>query len=114
VAFVAGLAVGVVVSRLTTGRTTSAEPVMPAAVIEPEPAAPAEPAAAAAEPAEKAEPAAEETEPEEAEPEVPVAEPENRAAAVDDVVAELERRVRGRRTDGEADGTTGGRRGKGG
>ena len=96
-AFVAGLAVGVLVCRLTMGRARPAEPLVPAAVTEPEPAAPkaaAEPAAA-----------------EVAEAEVAAAKPDDRAAAVDDVVAELERRVRGRRTD-EADGATGGRRGK--
>ena len=91
-AFVAGLVVGMVGSRLAMGRAQPAQPAAPAARTEPELAAP-EPAPdpvpqAAAEPDQGAE-------------------HEDPAAAVDDVVAELERRVKGRRTEGEADGTAG-------
>ena len=92
-AFVAGLAVGVVGCRLVVGRGRTTQAVASAAPTEPEPAAPATPSDASAEAA--AEPSAEDP-----------------AAAVDDVVAELERRVKGRRTDGEADRTTGGWRGR--
>ena len=102
-AFAAGLAVGVVACRLVLGRARPAEPVAPAAVTGPEPV---EPVAAG--------PVASDPEPEpEPEPE-PVPGAEDPAAAVDDVVAELERRVKGRRTDGEAErpsGRRGGRRG---
>jgi len=105
-AFVAGLVVGVVGCRLVMGRGRSTEPVTPAAPTEPEPAAPepvapepAVPAPAPAAEAAEARPAAE-----------AAAEAEDPAAAVDDVVAELERRVKGRRTDGEADRATGTRR----
>jgi hypothetical protein len=101
-AFVAGLAVGVVACRLVMGRGRSAERAAPAAVTEVEPEA-----AAPERVPEAAEPVAVEPEP------TPERE-EDPAAAVDDVVAELERRVKGRRTDGEADraaGGNGGRRG---
>ena len=120
-AFAAGLAAGVVASRLLMGRARAVEPVAPVAVTEPEPAAPEpvpEAAAPAAvepepEPAAVAEPEPEPAAVAEPEPEPePVAASEDPAAAVDDVVAELERRVKGRRTDGEADRTTGSRRGR--
>jgi hypothetical protein len=109
-AFVAGLAVGVVGCRLAMGRGRTTAALPPAESTEPEPVAP---------PAESTEPepTAPSTPPEpvaEAAAEAPAEAPaEDRAAAVDDVVAELERRVKGRRTDGEADRTTGGRRGRG-
>ncbi len=98
-AFVVGLVVGVVGSRLAMGRAQPAQPAAPAARTEPELAAP--------EPAPDPAPEAADAEPEQG------AEHEDPAAAVDDVVAELERRVKGRRTEGEADGTAGspGRRG---
>jgi hypothetical protein len=90
-AFVAGLAVGVVGCRLVMGRGRSTETTLAvAAPTDPEPAA---------------EPTPQES-PTEEEPS------EDPASAVDDVVAELERRVKGRRTEGEADRTTGGRRGR--
>jgi outer membrane biosynthesis protein TonB len=121
-AFVAGLAVGVVGCRLAMGRGRTTAALPPAESTEPEPVAPP---AASTEPEPVAPPAAS-TEPEptapptppepvaEAATEAPAEAPaEDRAAAVDDVVAELERRVKGRRTDGEADRTTGGRRGRG-
>jgi len=94
---VAGLAVGVVGCRLAMGRGRSTETVASAAPSEPEPAAPTTPPPT----------------PPEAPSEEPSEEPTgDPASAVDDVVAELERRVKGRRTDGEADRTTGGRRGR--
>ena len=124
-AFVAGLVIGVVACRLVMGRGRSVEP---AALPVPEAAAAVEPVAAAeaaaepvaAEPAAvvEAEPAAEAEPVAEAEPEpaaeavVEPGESEDPAAAVDDVVAELERRVKGRRTEGESDRTTGPRRGR--
>jgi outer membrane biosynthesis protein TonB len=121
-AFVAGLAVGVVACRLVMGR---GRPEAPAALTAPEPVAEAAaeadaPAAAEAEavaPEPVSEPAAEEPAAQ-AEPAEPAAsadqpgESEDPAAAVDDVVAELERRVKGRRTEGDTDRTTGGRRGR--
>jgi hypothetical protein len=101
VAFVAGLAVGVVGCRLVMGRGRSTEKPALAAPTEPEPAALSTPVEAPVEtPAEEA-------------GQEPVQEPaEDPASAVDDVVAELERRVKGRRTEGETDRTTGGRRGR--
>jgi hypothetical protein len=122
--FVAGLAAGVVACRLVMGR---ARPEAPAALSapEPEPAAvavaeaDADGAAVAVAPepaAEAAAPAAEEPEPAGAAASAGAAAGESEedpAAAVDDVVAELERRVKGRRTDGEADRTTARRRERG-
>jgi hypothetical protein len=109
-AFVAGLAVGVVGCRLAMGRGRTTAALPPAESTEPEPVAPS---AESTEP----EPTGPQTPPEpvaEAAAEAPAEVPaEDRAAAVDDVVAELERRVKGRRTDGETDRTTGGRRGRG-
>lgn len=125
-AFVAGLAVGVVACRLVMGR---ARPEAPVALTAPEPVAEAaaeadapavaEAEAVAPEPVSEpvSEPAAEEPAAQ-AEPAEPAAsadqpgESEDPAAAVDDVVAELERRVKGRRTEGDTDRTTGGRRGR--
>ena len=111
-AFVAGLVLGAAGWRLIMGRGRSTETPALAAPIEPEQAAasapPGSPTPPESEPKEKvvevqAEAPAEVTA--EAPAEIP-------ASAVDSVVAELERRVKGRRTEGEADRTTGGRRGK--
>ena len=104
-AFVVGLAAGVVGCRLVLGRGRSTEKLALAAPTEPEPAAlptsvEAPVKASAEEPAEA---------PVEASAEEPADDP---ASAVDDVVAELERRVKGRRSEGETDRTTGGRRGR--
>ena len=95
-AFVAGLAVGVVGCRLLMGRGRTTEVGALAAPTASEPAPPV-------------------TSPEEAAPAAEAAadaSAEDPASAVDDVVAELERRVKGRRSEGEADRTTGGRRGR--
>jgi hypothetical protein len=99
-AFAAGLALGAVACRIVMGRGRPAEPAGAEAVTRPVPTAP-EPAPEAAVAA-VAEP--------EAQPAVAVsapgptadqtAESDDPAAAVDDVVAELERRVKGRRTEG--------------
>ncbi|HXM54312.1 MAG TPA: hypothetical protein VOB72_02910 [Candidatus Dormibacteraeota bacterium] len=105
-AFVVGLAAGAVVCRLVMGGARSAgdAPALPepAASPAPEPSAAPEP-----EPVAEAEGAAVAVAGEEKE-----GESEDPAAAVDDVVAELERRVKGRRADGETDRATGGRRGR--
>jgi hypothetical protein len=101
-AFVVGLVVGAAGSRLVMGRGRSVETPALAAPTEPEPAT----AAAAPEP-EPEEAAAPAEGPAEVSAEAPAEIP---ASAVDNVVAELERRVKGRRTEGEADRTTGGRR----
>ncbi|HYW24010.1 MAG TPA: hypothetical protein VE953_07580 [Terriglobales bacterium] len=93
-AFVAGLAVGFVVCRLAMGRGRSNERLSIAAPTEPEPVAPATTVEASSDAPSEEQPS------------------EDPASAVDDVVAELERRVKGRRTEGEADRTTGGRRGR--
>jgi outer membrane receptor protein involved in Fe transport len=102
VAFLAGLGVGVLGCRLAMGRSRMTEALPPPALTAPEPTA----ASAPQEPAPEAVA--------EAATEAPAAEAlaEDPASAVDDVVAELERRVKGRRTDGEADRPTGGRRGR--
>jgi hypothetical protein len=105
-AFVAGLAVGVVGCRLAMGRGRTTAALPPAASTEPEPVAPPTPSEPVSEASAEA--------PAEAAAEAPAeAAAEDRASAVDDVVAELERRVKGRRNDGEADRKTGGRRGRG-
>ena len=93
-AFVAGLAVGFLVCRIVMGRSRSAERLAIAAPTEPEPVAPATPVEAPPDTVSEEQPS------------------EDPASAVDDVVAELERRVKGRRTEGEADRTTGSRRGR--
>jgi outer membrane biosynthesis protein TonB len=127
-AFVAGLVVGAVGCLLIMGRGRSAEIPALAAPTGPEPAAasatPGSPTLPEPEPKEEAaeeqaeapaeeqakEPAEEQVEePAEVSAEAPAEIP---ASAVDNVVAELERRVKGRRTEGEADRTTGGRRGR--
>jgi hypothetical protein len=105
-AFVVGLVVGVVGCRLVMGRGRSTETATAAAPTEPEPAAPSTPPAPPEPVPEPEEAAAPVEAPAEVSAEVP-------ASAVDDVVAELERRVKGRRPDGEADRTTGGRRKRG-
>ncbi len=79
-AFAAGLVVGVVASRLVTGRGRSTAPVVPVSA--------AEPVATAPEP-------------------IPETAATGDPAAVDNVVAELERRVKGRRTEAEASRPTG-------
>ena len=111
-AFLAGLGVGVLGCRLVMGRSRMTEALPPSAPTAPEPTAasgPREPAPEAVAEAATEVPAAEAPG-----AEAPAAEAraEDPASAVDDVVAELERRVKGRRTDGEADQTTGGRRGR--
>jgi hypothetical protein len=124
-AFVAGLAVGYVVCRLTMSRASSTTEALPPATptepSPPPPAAPPEPVQE--EPTPEAAPVAEAPAPEEPAPEEPAEAPaeepaeapaevaaEIPASAVDNVVAELERRVKGRQGDGEADRTTGRRR----
>ena len=123
-AFVAGLAIGYVGCRLTMSRGSSThEALPPAAPTEPSPPAPvAPPEPVQEEPAPEEAPVAEASAPEEpaeAPAEAPAEEPaeapaevaaEIPASAVDNVVAELERRVKGRQGDGEADRPTGRRR----
>jgi hypothetical protein len=118
-AFVAGLVIGVVACRLVMGRGRTTEVPALAAPTEPEPTAPstspeeAVPASAPASAAVEAPAAgpggASDGATAEASAEASVEDP---ASAVDDVVAELERRVKGRRSEGEADRTTGGRSGR--
>jgi hypothetical protein len=113
-AFVVGLAAGYVGCRLTMSRGRStAEALPPAAPTEPEPPAPSPPPEPVAEAPPEEEPATE------APAEVPAGGPaeapaevaaEIPASAVDNVVADLERRVKGRQGEGEADRTTGRRR----
>ena len=115
-AFLAGLGVGVLGCRLVMGRSRMTEASPPPAPTVPEPtaaSAPREPAPEAVAEAATEVPAAEAPGAEAPAAEAPAAEAqaEDPASAVDDVVAELERRVKGRRTDGEAD-RTGGRRGR--
>lgn len=114
----AGLAIGALATRLVTGRRPSVEQAPPAIVEVPAPAA-QEPAAAEAapvtEPAQPAEPeAAPEPEPRAEEPatagDKPAEDSESLGAGVD-VVAELERRYKGRRAESEQD-RPGGRRGQ--
>jgi len=117
VAFLAGLGVGVLGCRLAMGRSRMTEALPPPALTAPEPTAPSapqEPAPEAVAEAATEVPAAEAAGAKASGAEAPAAEApaEDPASAVDDVVAELERRVKGRRTDGEADRTTGGRRGR--
>jgi hypothetical protein len=111
-AFVAGLAVGAVACRLVMGRARSDAPATSTA---PEPAAEvaaSSDAAADAGVAVAPEPVPETTPAAEASAEEEGESSEDPAAAVDDVVAELERRVKGRRSDGETDRPTGVRRGR--
>ena len=111
-AFLAGLGVGVVGCRLAMGRSRMTETLPPPALGAPEPtasSAPQEPASEAVAEAATEAPAAEVPGAVAPAAEAPAEDP---ASAVDDVVSELERRVKGRRTDGEADRTTGGRRGR--
>jgi len=103
---VAGLVVGAAGWRLVMGRGRSTKTEGPAVPTEPEPAAASAPPVSSEPEAEEAAEAQAEA-PAEVSAEAPAEVP---ASAVDDVVAELERRVKGRRTDGEADRTTGGRR----
>jgi hypothetical protein len=114
-AFVAGLVIGVVGCRLVMGRGRTTEVPALAAPTEPEPTAPStspEEAVPASAPASAAVEAPAAGPGEASDGATAEASAEDPASAVDDVVAELERRVKGRRSEGETDRTTGGRRGR--